>query len=438
MNKLLYLLFAFLFVFDYLLKSISIGKIPGLAPEILSAIIMLVVCVQFARSRAISLPVRYIIFFIFFILFIIIGILINEVQPGAIFAGIRKYFRYAPLFLLPIVYQFNETEIKRLIRVLFIFSVFQLPVVIYQKLVVFKLHPTGDVIEGTILGSGKLAVYLICVISIILAYYLKGFITLRLMLFYILIVFLPIAITEAAASLFLLPIVFIIPLLFVKKDRSQAKRLKSLAVAGVVFFVGFIAIYNAQYSSRWGGNILNAVIEGQVFEKIYRGASNEDSISIRKSGRKMEEISRLDSVILPIEYLYKKGIVFLLCGVGLGNASDSFSELLQGEYYWTIDEKNSDLTTMSNMLWELGIIGIVLSLVFLIMIFFDARRLSHSNNRVGAIAFGWMGVIAVLTMSMMYINFLGHNVIGYLMWFFAGYIVARSNLTSMSSAKVTV
>ena len=428
MSAFVYVLFTYLFVVDYVVLRVrALPKIVGTAPEIISGVILLIVCVIFAKRRTLNISAKYVLFFIFFILFLLIGEIVNQVQPGAIFSGIRKYFRYAPIFLLPLAYNFDDKDIGKLIKLLLVFCLFQLPIAIYQKLVLFKLEPTGDVIEGSIIGSGKLAVFLICAISIVLAYYLKGRVKLYKALVIILILFLPIGITEASASFFLLPIVFIVPILFVRKDRAQYKKLVTLMMMGFVFFAGFIAIYNLQYSSRWEGNILNAILDGQVFEKVYKEAEGANT-GTREA--KMAEIGRIDSMILPVQILRKKGLVNVLCGVGMGNASDSFTSVFQGEFFSTVEDYNSDITTVGNLLWEIGIVGVIFSYVLLLMVFFDALKLRHSNDRVGAIALGWLGVIIVIAITKGYTNILAHNVMGYVMWFFIGYIISQANMVN--------
>ena len=428
MNAILYILFTYLFVVDYLVLRTSIlPKNLGIVPELLSGVILLMVFAVFAKNRALNISTKYLIFFAFFLLFLLIGIIVNQVQPGAIFAGVRKYFRYAPLFMLPLVFNFSDKEIGRLIKLILCFSLLQLPVAIYQKLVLFKANPTGDVIQGTVIGSGSVAVYLICSISVVLAYYLKGRVTFNKFVLIVAIIFLPIGITEASAAFFLLPIIFISPVLFMDKSKAQFKKLSSLGVIGIIIFSGFITIYNLQYSSRWDGNILNAIIEGQVFEKLYKEAS-DDSLGEVAGVAKMAEIGRVDSMLLPIDYLKKKGLVSVLVGVGIGNASDSFSNLFRGEYYWTILDKNSDITTIGNMLWEIGVIGVLLSYFLIIMIFVDAKKLQRSPEHIGAISLGWIGVLFVLAFTLPYTNILSHNILGYLMWFFFGLIVSKASI----------
>jgi hypothetical protein len=423
------LLFFYLFIVDYAI--VSTGVIPrafSWTPEIFSGIALLVVCTHIARKRIIFIPTRYVIIFSFLIAFFVLGIVVNQVQPGAVFAGIRKYFRYAPFFLLPLVYQFDDKEFGNFVKMLLVFSFLQLPVAIYQKLVLYKINPTGDVIEGTVLGSGHLAVFLICVISMVLAYYLKERISFYKAFIFIVVLFLPVAITEATASIFLLPLAFIIPVIFLKGNKRKIRPRMPVILVGVTIFISFIAIYNLQYSSRWDGSILNAIFQGKATESLYKGATEENTADI--PGHAMREIGRVDSMILPIKILSKKGVV-VLYGTGLGNASATFSNLLGGEYSWVVEEYGADFTTVGNLLWEIGVIGVLFVITLLIMIFRDAMRLRGNQGTPGAIALGWLGVISVITVSMFYTNLVSHNVVSFLVWFFSGYIISKANINNI-------
>jgi len=149
MGLFLIILFTYVFVIDYLITHAHLlPKIFRWAPEILSGIAFLIVSAQFAKNRILFLPARYVIFFILFILFLAIGVIVNQVQPGAIFSGIRKYFRYAPFFLLPLVFNFSDEDINRLVKVVLFFAFVQLPVVLYQKLVVFKKFQLAMSLKG--------------------------------------------------------------------------------------------------------------------------------------------------------------------------------------------------------------------------------------------------------------------------------------------------
>lgn len=431
MKLLIYLLFIFIFFIDYIIYST--GLIPRIftwIPEGLSGLAILLVAAQFLKSRIIFIPPRYVIFFSFLIAFLVLGIVANQVQPGAVFAGVRKYLRYAPFFLIPLVYQFSDKEISKLIKVLLVFSLFQLPVAVYQKLVIFKISPTGDVIQGTLLDSGKLAVFLICTISMVTSYYLKDRISVYKAFFITAVLFLPVAITEATASFFLLPVAFIVPIIFFKTDKGKIRTLMPVVPIGIIIFTSFVLLYNLQYSSRWGGNILNTILSEKGVGSVYKGATEENTANI--AGHRMKEIGRVDSIILPIKILSEKGAI-VLYGTGIGNASASFSNLMGGEYSWVVYEYGADFTTLGNLLWEIGVIGVLFIFILLVMIFFDAMKLSRNQGTISAIALGWMGVVIVIAISMLYTNLISHNVISFLMWFFSGYIISKASIINMAS-----
>jgi len=109
----------------------------------------------------------------------------------------------------------------------------------------------------------------------------------------------------------------------------------------------------------------------------------------------------------------------------------TFSNLLGGEYSWAVDEYGADFTTVSNLLWEIGVIGLLFSITLLIMIFRDAMKLSRNQGTSGAIALGWLGVISVILISMGYTNLISHNVSSFLVWFFSGYIISKAHVNNV-------
>jgi hypothetical protein len=71
------------------------------------------------------------------------------------------------------------------------------------------------------------------------------------------------------------------------------------------------------------------------------------------------------------------------------------------------------------------LLGVALALVWLLMIFKDARALSRNNDLSGTFALGWAGVAIVMIFAMPYKNIILFNVLGYLFWYFSGYIAAE-------------
>jgi len=144
----------------------------------------------------------------------------------------------------------------------------------------------------------------------VLAYYLKERISLSKAILFIAILLLPVAITEASASIFLLPLGFLVPIILSSGSHNQ-KRVKMQAIAFMlVSLIGFVAIYNLQYADRWKGDILNVFLENKMSEFLYKGATEDSTADI--SGHAMREVGRLDSILLPIKILSKKGVLVLV------------------------------------------------------------------------------------------------------------------------------
>ena len=96
MNKIVYLIIILAFSIDFITANLPGGRIFRLAPEMLSALILIIVALRISQKYPIVVAPKYLLFFIVFIIAIMAGIAINTVQPGAIFAGMLIYLRYIP------------------------------------------------------------------------------------------------------------------------------------------------------------------------------------------------------------------------------------------------------------------------------------------------------------------------------------------------------
>jgi hypothetical protein len=197
----------------------------------------------------------------------------------------------------------------------------------------------------------------------------------------------------------------------------KIKLKKILFVTGTLLLLTgiFIPIYDHYQKPRYGVGIKEFYTsEDGVQRSLYRGVG-EDNLFYLRPGR-------VDAVILPLEILGQEPFKLIL-GLGIGNVSRSFLKGFEGEYTkYEILVRGS----LSNLLWEIGILGVILFLAFFWFVFFDAKRLRFSNDLSGAIALGWLGVVIILVLSLFYINYMHRNVIVYLFWYISGYIAAES------------
>jgi hypothetical protein len=229
---------------------------------------------------------------------------------------------------------------------------------------------------------------------------------------------------ETKGTVILLPMALIVVTFFMPGMKIKFKKMVFVIGSLIVLAGIFIPIYDHYQKPRYGVGIKEFYTsEGGVQRSLYRGVG-EDNLYYLKPGR-------LDSVILPFQILDEEPFK-LLFGLGIGNVSPSFLKGFEGEYTkYEIFVRAS----MSNLLWEIGILGTSLFVAFFWFVFLDAKRLSNANDLSGAIALGWTAVVVILVLSIFYINYIHRNVIVYLFWYISGYIAAKASRSSVSASR---
>jgi hypothetical protein len=420
MNALIYLLVTVVMLSEWIVTSLGIGpRFLSWSPEFVSAFILVVVALRIAADPSVIIPRKYIILFSIMFVLIAVGIVANTVQSGAVFAGLRTYFRYAPVFLLPMVYYFSNEQIKRQLKFLLVLALLQFPIAIYQRLTIFKVANSGDVIGGTIGGSGILSIFLICTMAMMTAFLVKRRIGLVLYIPVITLLFIPTTLNETAVTFFLMPLAFVLPVLLTPTSRSRFRQLIPIAAISSLAIMVFVTIYNAEFGDRWGGSLWEGITEGEIWEFLYKG----DTSDIEPGRRHlMAYVGRFDSVLMPFRIVSDP--VRWMLGNGIGNVSSTFNELLAGDYSEDAERYGALFTAAAKLLWEIGIIGLGLSFLFFWFVFKDARAVSVRDDLPGTVALGWASIIPILAASMFYTNLVDKTVLGYLMWYLSGYIIS--------------
>jgi hypothetical protein len=415
-NALLYLLFLSFFTLEWIaFRYHAFGRVATWLPEILSLIAVASVIILVTVRKSFCLQPKYIAFFFLFLLIISGGIVINQVSPEVMLAGLRNYLKYMPFFFLPVVYKFSDEQLRKQLKFLLLLSLLQLPVTLYQKFIEFKQEFSGDPIGGT-LGvntSGVLSVYLICVISLTIAFYLKKRIKLLLSIFLILSLFIPTTLNETKITFFILPIAFLIP--FIMEKSGYKKKITMVFVLGIAMII-FVFIYD-HFRSFDNKN------ESAILQFITKEDRFKNYLYSRADPHRAREVSRIDSIILAIKYLSKDGN--LLLGVGVGNASPSFSKDLSGEYYKKYQFAYPNNVYLSLILWEMGVVGIILYCLFFYLVVSDSIYLKNRNDLTGALSLGWIAVVILMIGSFIYFATFNENLFGYLFWYISGYIAGQ-------------
>ncbi len=426
MNKLLYSLFISIFLFDYFSSSLGVvGRYITWIPELISILTILIVSGRFILGASRNVPPKWFLFLALFLLNIIIGIVINSVSAGPLIAGFRSYLKFIPLFLLPFAYHFSSQQIEGQLKVILFLFIIQTPVALYQRLVVSKGLLTGDLVKGTLGGSGQLTVALCAVIAIVISFYLAKKIQLKTAVIIFFILFIPMTINETKSTLILLPIALILPLYF-SSHRIKVEQLIPMFALVIIAFISFIFIYDYFMRPRWGYGIIDFLtMEGRTEGYLFKGHDYDVYLGY---------VSKVDSFIIAFKTISDDLLRFCF-GFGIGNVSEAFVPWLSGEYADKYSRFNVKTTALTLMLWELGVFGVILYYTLYIMTFKDAKGLSIKNNIIGTFSQGWRTVTVIIMVATAYTNFLQENVTAYLFWYFSGYIISENYWYKVNSLK---
>ncbi len=422
MQRLMYFLFLSIFLLDFLHRYGLVPRQATWVPDILSALVLLIILYLLTRGVTINLNATYWIIFIFLALHLLFGVILNEVQPGTVFSGVRKYLKYMPFFFLPLIYSFSDTQIKKQLQFILFLTIFQLPVSILQRFVEAAGGTSGDKVRGMFGTSAYLSIFLICAFSVVLAFYLKGKITRSALIGLTVIFLIPTMLNETKGTLFLLPLALLMPVLLIEGGKEKFKGLIIATVVGSLFLAVFIPTYDYFFGQRSG--IVEFFTEGKIKQNLAPQASG----IAEEKGWKDDRRGRLDHVLVPIRKIPQEPIESMF-GVGMGNASSSFlGRELAGEYAGQF----ITIMAFTNLMWEIGLIGTLLVLFLFLRVFLDAVKVSKRDDIIGALALGWTGIVAVLVLSLFYKNIINQNAISYLFWFYSGHIIAtRVTITTM-------
>ena len=414
MNKLIYILFLSIFLLDHLVFQLGLlNRYITWLPDVISILIVLIVSVRITLGYGQYIPPACRIFLILFLLNIIIGATINLVSPGPLIAGIRTYLKFIPLFILPFVYHFSSQQINMQLKLLLFLTILQVPVSIYQRFVLSRGFITGDFVRGTLSSSGNLTAFLTCAIAILMAFYLAKRINFTLFIYIFILLFIPMTMNETKSTVLLLPMALAMPIFF-SSSGVKIIRFIPIIILGIFAGIAFVFIYDHFNSGRYViGEFFTS--EGRAERYLYSGLD---------IGMHHGKVGRVDSILIAYQTL-SENILSLLFGLGIGNVSESFSPSLSGQYAEEYSSFNVKFTQVTLILWELGVFGVLLYFVLFFMVFKYSKRLSMNDSFLGALSSGWSVICLLLMVSLLYKPILNTNVIGYLFWYFSGYIISE-------------
>jgi hypothetical protein len=317
------------------------------------------------------------------------------------------------------VYEFEEEKIKKILFLLISLCFFQIPVTLFQRFIQYPHLHSGDLVAGTVGGSGVVSLILVSGVIVLYGFFLEKYINLSKLLIISVGLLIPTTINETKITFIILPVGLIFSTIIYKEKNFflKFKRLIGWSVFTMVFFVIFIFIYNHYYGIR--GNLLDhfaAEVEGRGY--LYMGEEKAE-----KKIESEKRIGRVDAIIIAFKAI-SQDLGQLFFGVGVGNALSSKLKFLEKPNYG-FEKFWPDSTTISNILWELGFLGIISNLLLLFFILRDAMLMRFQKNFLGAFCLGWCGVVFIMVINMFYVNIFYTDPLSLTFWFLSGIVASK-------------
>jgi len=407
----LVLMFISLFILDWL--SEVIGIIPRQitwVPEIILIILFfkvlfLVATEKRSANAIITIPI------LFLIGLGVISAFINSIELMVAFAGFRNYFKFILFFYAITFLNCSDAFLRKMVKFLIVIAFVQIPVAVSQRLFYIGLA-SGDPIGGT-LGSntsGTLTLFLLSTISFLVGFFNNKLIRGRVLLSFMILLFIPMTINETKITFFLFPVLM---LFLLRKNILLRHNLKS--IFAIVFFSGVVfAISYFSYTY-----IYNEILQKKIRLFNYNFAHKQLTTKYADSG----SLNR----IFQVEFAHNnitKNIYTTLLGVGPGNASHSFFEKGIGSYYREYRTLEIDSVFLGRFIWEYGYLGLAIFLYILFRLFGLAEKIYNNSPDpfYKSLALGFEGMMLILVVTTIYSDSFIIDSIGYFFWFIAGFL----------------
>ncbi len=416
----------------------------GYAPDLMIGCIALFVGLRLiATGNIATIPMKYIGVFLGFVYVTIAGALINGVSPDVIFAGIRTYFKYVPIFLLPFAYNYERADLRKMLGLMLGLLVIQTPLTLWQRFSEFSNVFTGDSVTGSLATTAALAVFCSMCIVAALCYLLDKRISMVTAAVLCLLAIFPTSLGETKVTPFFL-IVGAAGILIARWGSVSKQQLIMLSSVGVLVMGLFVGIYDVLYSRDDGNTGFLGLItdKERMFDNYnYKGITANPFEPIRENphvvGTQVEEyasepvdVGRLDALRMPVDSLMMHAPLRFLFGLGIGNTDSSFGE--GAVYRYVKFELGGASTGLSFLMWETGILGTLFYLLFMYFVSRDSLALSREASLTGTFGAAVFACTTIVFLNIIYTNMFHQQTVPIMFAFFGGIAVAQLSRTRMA------
>lgn len=338
--------------------------------------------------------------------FLFLSIASSALQAPSFFefiSGFRRYFQaYGLLFAMALL-PFSAKDFDRWRVALATIAVMQLPFALYERFVLVPLRggldrgmaEATDVVAGTFGanmegGSPNSLMVAFLLIAMAFAYtrWREGLLSGWKTLLFVIPCFIPLGLGETKIVLVLIPMI-----LFVL-HRKEALNRPTLFVLIMLAGAGLAILFAFVYAETMWHRPLTDVIEESV------------AYTFLNKGHGHELLNRTSALLFWWEKQSYSDPVGFLFGHGIGSAYTGLMSFSLGHIAATYFGYGVDLTSLSLLLWEVGLTGLALHLGIFAMAWLAAGRLARTthNRVVRADATAIQAAVAVFVLYHYYTN----------------------------------
>jgi len=312
-----------------------------------------------------------------FCVFGALSLLYSEDTIGDGVRAIKRYYQYAGLFFVLAVVPFTAARVRHWLMFLVALATIQFPFALYQRVMlapglegkpgVVPLDIVVGTMEGSLQGGGAsavMALFLVAVLSYVLAAYREGLLSTSRFLLLALIVVAPLPLGEVTLIVVILPIA----LLVVYADALAARPLRSL--------LGLLIAIPAAGMIGWAYLLINAE-PGRTVEAMI------DAVIAYNFGEKSYFSHGLNRTSVYTYWLQNHGLenpLALMFGHGLGSSFGSIGEPDAGHMEMAHGRIYIGLTAASSVLWDLGVLGLTTFISIFILAAREAGSLAGQSS----------------------------------------------------------
>ncbi len=380
-------LFGGLFFFAYPAAGVTIILLLGLLSGVTISLlgpssnqlawgITLLGLLLFARSLF-SLAVRpkevpgFVWLAIAFMAYCLVATAIRFHSTGELIAGTKRYFQMYGLMLAIAVLPFSRGQVNGWLRLMLGLALLQLPFAIYERFVLAGRRGHGaeatDVVAGTLganisggSANAEMAAFVIMASLYLLARQQAGLLSRTTAVALGLICLVPLALGETKFVLVLLPIGWMIVMWAKALKRPLGFSLQLIAISALLVLLGSLYVG------------LNRGSAAEVLDLTLR-------YNVGSMGYGLYRLNRTSAITFWWDQNGWRDIIGTLIGHGLGSSYSNVINIVPGHKGEEFFGFGIDLTGASMLLWETGLIGLLLFHGILLSAWRSAQALHRSS-----------------------------------------------------------